>query len=600
MKTTICVSPTSFGALDNFFMSRLFFPVYTSRSMRTYFTRLILSFLLTSLIPLTLAGTVFYLNGRRMVVRTVYTRAEDSIDTSVNNIREIIDTYRHVSYVLSRNPLAAEAISGTADWDSRKLKNLYQAMYESLEGHIYSAAAHIFSEDGKAFFSTHNLPKRYDLRIYENFEGIFSEFRPNPEKSYIYIDPFITARGDRVAFSILREITGGYIVVDVYASPLMASEQTPYFDSMLLADLKMLKAFDFFNPERDGTFDKFEELQMLGQPGNLKEFSLNGNLLAIAAPIADTHLYAVGSLHLEKYLQNVSALGLTGAWLLFIVVLTVLFISFRLSRSISGPIHSIAGAMKRTETGELVRIPEMNRQDEIGYLVHSYNTMVGRIEDLLEKTREEERALKTAERKALQAQINPHFLYNTLGTIKSMAKLEKVEEISDIVTRLGKVLRSTFKAEGAFCLLHEELDIIRNYIAIQKYRFGDRLQLVLSIDEDTLETSIPRLILQPIVENAVVHSVETSPTSIRIGISSSGSGGLTTLSVSDNGPGMTAGPEGESAENGTGIGIANVRRRMFLAYGEDGGFTIESEPGQGTRVTLTIPGVATSEDTGNV
>ncbi|MBN2048946.1 MAG: sensor histidine kinase [Spirochaetales bacterium] len=555
--------------------------------MKTYFRRLVLSFLLTSLVPLVLIGMGFFLSSRRMVIRAVYTRAKDSIETTADHIGEVVDTYRHVSYVISRNPLSQEAVNGTNTWDSRNLKNIYQFMYDSLEGHIYSAAVHIFSDDGKAFFSTHSLPKRYDLRIYENHDGIFSEIRTNPEKSYIYVDPFITDRGDRVAFSLLREIPGGYIIIDVYASPLVAAEKNPYLDSILIADLDMLKAFDYYNPERDGTFDKFEELQLLSQPSHVEEYILSGNFLAVAARVPDTPLYTVGSVNLDNYMQNISVLGILGAWLLLLVILIILFISFKLSRSISGPIHSIVDAMRRTEKGEIIQVKEINRQDEIGYLVHNYNTMVGRIEELLEKTREEERALKIAERKILQSQINPHFLYNTLGTIKSMAKLKKNDEISDIVTRLGKVLRSTFKAEGVFCLLSEELEIIHNYIAIQKYRFGERLHLLFSIDEKTLDTSLPRLILQPIVENAVVHSVETSRKTIRIVIASKKDKNNITLMVSDNGPGITS-ADGEKTE-GMGIGLSNVRRRLFLAYGEKGRLDIKSEAGHGTEVTLTIP-----------
>jgi len=557
--------------------------------MRSYFTRLVVSFILISLLPVLLTGTSFYLAARRMVVHTALNRATESINISVQHITEIIDTYRHVAYVISKDPLSMDAIKGTSDWNSEMLKKLYKMMYESLQGHIYSAAAHLISGDGAYVFSTHKLPKRYDLGIYENHEGIFSEHRPNPEKSYIYVDPFVTERGDRVAFSILREIDGGYVIVDVYAGPLVARESHQYFDSILIADMELLRAFDYFHPERDGTFDHFEELQIIDFSEESTSSILSGNLLAVSARLPDTQLYAVGGVHIEDYLHSLSSIGILGIWFLFIMIIIILLISFRISRSISGPVHSLADAMKKTENGQLTHVTELKRHDELGYLVHSYNIMVDRIDELIEKTRMEERSLQIAERKALQAQIKPHFLYNTLGTIKSLAKMQKGPEISDMVTRLGKVLRSAFKSEKLFWTLGEELDIIQDYVAIQSYRFGDRLKVTYNIEDHILEAAVPRLLLQPIVENAIVHSVEESADTVLVEISSRGRAGYLYFYINDNGPGMPSQTGEDLLGESGGIGLKNVKRRIFLAYGDRGSFSLKSNKDKGTRVTITIP-----------
>ncbi|SRR6056297_168060 len=551
--------------------------------MRTYFTKLVAAFLLTSLVPILITGISFYLAGRSLVLRNAESRARESINRSVEHIDNTIETYRHIAYVISKDPTIVRAVSGIETWNSERLKKLYKQMYEPLEGHIYSAAAHVVSRDGSHFFSTHTLPKHYDLRVYENHEGIFSEKRNDPEKSYIYIDPFVTVRGDRVALTILREIPNGYVIVDVYDTQLVSAESHPFFDSLLIADRNQLQAFDFYHPERDGTFDQYEELELLGASLFKEECVKKDTLLAISAQIPGTQLYTVGGVHLEGYIQNISAIGIYGAWFLLIIVIFILFIAFKLSRSISGPVHSVVGAMQKTEQGTLTQAPELQRRDELGYLVHTYNSMVVQLEELIEQVRQEERALQVAERKALQAQINPHFLYNTLGTIKSMAKLQKSTDISDVVTRLGKLLHTTFSQEGAFYSIGRSIEIVHDYISIQKHRFGDRLQVTYNVHPHVRSCKIPRLLLQPIVENAVIHGVEKTSTPVRINISAHIIDEYVELQVCDTGPGSP------SETNGNGIGIANIRRRIVLAYGDQGSFNIESEPNKGTCVTIHIP-----------
>lgn len=551
--------------------------------MKTYFTKLVAAFLLTSLVPITIAGISFYLAGRSLVLRNAETRAKESIKRSIEHINNTIETYRHMAYVISKDPTIVRAVSGTETWNSERLKKLYKQMYEPLEGHIYSAAAHVVSRDGKHFFSTHTLPKHYDLRIYENHEGFFSEKRSDPEKSYIYIDPFVTVRGDRVALTILREIPNGYVIVDMYDTQLVSAETHPFFDSLLIADRNQLQAFDFYHPERDGTFDQYEELTLLGSSLYEEKCVKKDTLLAISSQVPGTQLYAVGGVHLDDYIQNIAALGTYGAWFFLIIIISILFIAFKLSRSISDPVHTIVGAMQKTEQGTLTLAPELLRRDELGYLVHTYNSMVVQLEELIEQVRQEERALQIAERKALQAQINPHFLYNTLGTIKSMAKLKNATDISDMVTRLGKLLHATFSQEGAFYSIGRSLEIIHDYVSIQKHRFGARLQVNYNIEPAARSCKIPRLLLQPIVENAVIHGVEKTNLPVTINISARVIDNFVNLQVYDNGPGISSMP------NGNGIGIANIHRRIVLAYGEQGSLNIESNPNMGTRVTINIP-----------
>lgn len=554
--------------------------------MRSYFTRLLAAFILTSLVPLCIAGVGFYLAGRSLVYRNARIRADETLERTAGNMKEIIDKYRHVAYVISKDETILQALEENEIWDSQKLQELYKHLYAPLEGSIYSAAAHVIRYDGANFFSTHTLPRRYDLGIYENYEGIFSEKRPDPEKSYLYVDPFISERGDRVSLSILREIDSGYIIVDVYATAIVGSDTNTFFDSLLLVDDRLYRVFDFYHPERDGTYDNFPELQILRNSLDAEIYTVRGSFLAASRRISDTSLYVVGGVHLEGYMHNLTTLGLIGIWFLGGLLILSSLAAYYLSRSISGPVYSVVAAMKSTENGQLCKAEELGRNDELGYLVHTYNSMVEQLDELIKKVREEEKELRIAEKNSLQAQINPHFLYNTLGTMKSMAKLEKNRELSDMVSKLGKLIHLMFRDQENFYSLEEEVNLIIDYIDIQKYRFGERLKFEYRVEPSLYNCSFPRLLLQPLVENAVLHGVENSSRPVLIEIVIRTVDQAIEIEISDSGEGMAEGKNPEAAE---GIGIRNVRKRIELIYGKEGSFEIQNRKTGGVCVIIRIP-----------
>src|SRR5690606_18135529 len=149
-----------------------------------------------------------------------------------------------------------------------------------------------------------------------------------------------------------------------------------------------------------------------------------------------------------------------------------------------------------------------HRTDEFGTVGSGFNSMVKQIQDLIAAAKDEQRRLRIAEMKALQAQLNPHFIYNTLDLIKWNAKMNHTAEINQIVVHLAKLLRGMIRADDEIISLQDELDIIENYLFIQRYRFMDRLSVEIRVDPDIRDAQIPRLILHPLVENAIVHGFE--------------------------------------------------------------------------------------------
>lgn len=215
-------------------------------------------------------------------------------------------------------------------------------------------------------------------------------------------------------------------------------------------------------------------------------------------------------------------------------------------------------------------------------------------------TRRNEKAkFKTlqAEFNSLQAQMNPHFLYNTLETINCIAKINHQEEIAEIISALARLLRTSIKGKNAIISLGQEIKYTRDYLYIQQIALGDRIQIEYDIDEEVLDCSVPKLIMQPIIENAIVHGIEGMKNGGLIVISAYHKGDLL-ISVSDNGKGieeerinqiLDGDGDDDTIENHTRLGIRSVDKRVKILYGEKYGVKILSQPQQGTTVELLIP-----------
>lgn len=276
--------------------------------------------------------------------------------------------------------------------------------------------------------------------------------------------------------------------------------------------------------------------------------------------------------------------------------LSLLFASLAalgISSSITRPLKQLEATMHGVEEGDLTLRASTDVNNEIGHLGKVFNTMISRLRALMETTVANEEAKRKSEINALQAQINPHFLYNTLDSIIWMSAAGKNEEVTEMTAALAKLFRTSISMGDNFVPLRNETENIRSYLTIQKMRYGDKLSYVLAVDDGLLDYLVPKLILQPIVENALYHGIKLSPRPGTITI-----GGYTTdteliLTVQDDGVGMTAEQLAhlfDARENGDrGIGVQNVQNRIRLCYGPAYGLRYTSDPGTGTRVEIHLP-----------
>lgn len=283
-----------------------------------------------------------------------------------------------------------------------------------------------------------------------------------------------------------------------------------------------------------------------------------------------------------------------------LVIMTIIgtfsyFIAYFISRTITKKINSLIARMKEVQSGNFSAITSVRGDDEMSDLAKNYNYMLDKINDYADNQYQLGQEVKSAELKALQAQINPHFLYNTLDLIHWISLENGVKEISEIVMLLSRFYKLSLNKGMDIIPIKNEILHIETYVKLQNYRFNNSINLVTSIDSEINDYGILKLLLQPIVENSILHGIlEKTSKSGTIIVTGKLSNGILCFSIDDDGVGMT--PEQISRltdisamNNSSGYGIKNVISRIKLYYGDDYGLTYESEFGKGTHAILKIP-----------
>lgn len=262
--------------------------------------------------------------------------------------------------------------------------------------------------------------------------------------------------------------------------------------------------------------------------------------------------------------------------------------------------YEILRSIRKVQKGDLDVVIENCGKDEMGELGTQINKMLARIKQLMEDNLNREMLAKNSEIRALQNQINAHFIYNVLESIKMMAEIDEEYAISDAVTALGKLLRYSMKWVSGNVMVEQELEYIKNYMALINLRFDYEIYLSLNIPDIILKQEIPKMSLQPIVENAIYHGIEQMAEDTNIYIKGRMEGHDCVIEITDAGRGMTeeeveqlrlkiAGEMDSSGGSGNGIGLKNVQDRIHIAFGEKYGIEIASKLGCYTKIMVRIP-----------
>ncbi|MGO4539023.1 histidine kinase [Paenibacillus sp. 2TAB19] len=365
------------------------------------------------------------------------------------------------------------------------------------------------------------------------------------------------------------------------------------------AQLIIMQDNNLIYPDQGATDLPITRLPGMGQNSGYETMKMNGKqyfITYIASTYTDWTYYTL--IPFDDIFERIVKVKQTIIVIFAVLFLCIILFSIRFANGITKPIERLNAKMKKVQLGNFEYADEPNEQalamDEAGQMHRNFRIMVERINELIHENYVKQLTIRDTEFKALQAQINPHFLYNTLESINWSAKLSNQTHISQMVEALGSLLRTSINLKEPLIPISKELEIVSHYVTIQKFRFEERLDFDIDIPERLLHCTLPKLSLQPIVENAVNYGLEQMIDTCSIRIRAYEEDDNLYISVTDNGPGMEEQLvsklfSGEVKTKGSGLGLKNIEDRIKLLYGDAYGIHVESKVNGGTTVTLRLP-----------
>lgn len=304
----------------------------------------------------------------------------------------------------------------------------------------------------------------------------------------------------------------------------------------------------------------------------------------------------VGVSYLSEAMSTGSELNRQMVEIILSLLLIVALLSALVAGRISRPIRRLESSMRSVERGELDTVAGVDGPLEVHGLAERFNLMIATIKRLMAQIVAEQESKRKYELEALQAQINPHFLYNTLNTVVRMVGMNKNEEVVKMITSLSKLFRISLSKGKSLIPVADELEHARNYLVIQQMRFKNKFDYSFDIQEEVSNCYTLKLIVQPIIENALLHGIEPSVDKGHIAVSAMLEGGDVVIKVADNGLGMSEAQlervlsgAAPARSKGSGVGVRNVQERIRLYFGPLYGLSFESELEVGTVVTIRFP-----------
>lgn len=434
-------------------------------------------------------------------------------------------------------------------------------------------------------------------------EGVIYISKPHVESLLVNTYPWVV--------SVLQEIDIGdgrknRVVIDILFSKI-----SDYVDDVGIGQhgycfITNLDGEIIYHPQQQLIYSGLKD-EPTGNVTGRADGSYQEEKLIYAVKTLDNYDWRiVGVSHIDELVtaKETEVVGLV-LIILFCIFCVTLITGYVMSRAVSGPLQRLALHMGEFEkNAEGYTCSEVGGIAEIQSLSESFEHMVVRIQELMNQVRQEELTLRKTELKALQAQINPHFLYNTLDAIGWLCEEERSRDAVEMVNALAKLFRISISKGHELITVEKELEHAESYLKIQKFRYKNQFTYEFQVQEECLDCYCNKITLQPIIENAIYHGLNRMVDEGRIVVRVYGEEDGIVFEVEDNGVGMT--PEQcrsilrkEPGDN-SGIGIKNVNDRIKIYFGEKYGIQIESEPDEGTCVRIKMPGLRKEEVEGSL
>lgn len=494
----------------------------------------------------------------------------------------------------------------------RESYNIAMECFDTSDGvvalYLYNGEDEIISTYRRAVTPRHNYP----LDIYdgaeENNEAVVREYAHSKEATMLvssYYNPYRETDIIRLVMKLYNNSNTdqmiGYLVCDVdskifrYRMEKFITDSDMFVWLQPLNDRTAVSVGELKGGDRD-TFDRISDKLSHG----IKDFKLPSGGKSRVFFQVDQNKYNLSAYTLmPQALLAANQRSLTASLVIIAAVMLVITLAatFLWSKSLTRPLEELTDMAKRIKKGETDLRVRVTRHDEIGELGQSFNEMLDQMEILLVREYETKLLLNRAEYNALQAQINPHFLYNTLDTMSSIAQVRHCEEVSYLCQSLSNIFRYSLDMKNPFSTVAKELVHLKNYVYVMNVRMQDHVSYEFDIDDRILKDTVPRICMQPLVENALNHGLRNVRGEKRVVIRAKAEEKKLVIVVEDNGVGLDRVEELNQrleeadlalVKRGSSIGLININARVKMLYGNACGIRLESSAGAGTKVYLTV------------
>lgn len=550
---------------------------------KSFKREILVSFLLLSILPLLISNTALVRIFQTMLTqqekREVKAQYQVIHDIVVSQIEEV----DKVSLDLCKDKLIMEHLTEDDRWMQNRI---YTTLYEKTEGIRDRAGISLYDVSGKIRYSTETEEVNEKLPVYW---GGVKEATAKPGAM------IITEKSG--VLQMIRAITGagdenqcqGYVVIEMNESDFETLfKDVNYGDS----EIVLLDSYwEEIYGSREAKYNHFAE-NIRGLKMDSVDAVRRSKVAAIVSEIDDLDIY-LAICRTTSFTPGMMRLLITTIVGMSLICLVFCFgLAEYLTNSISAPVNKLSYAMKNVESGNLdIRI-DCDREDELGQLTRNFNKMTRELKEYMELQVQNQRELDDANIAMMQAQLNPHFLYNTLDTMKWIAKANQVNEIVSLSSDLAKILRTSISGDP-FIPLKQEIELVESYMDIQRIRFSDRFHFDVEVPMEFEDVMIPKLIIQPIVENAIIHGVADNEEGYIL-LNIYDKDDCLVMEISDDGKGIDKAVlealNSRDRQRLKGhIGFYNVDMILCLYYGEEYGLHAENISGGGAKVSIRIP-----------
>jgi two-component system, sensor histidine kinase YesM len=535
-------------------------------------------------VPAFLLLLVFYVAWNAYVRKRIVQDVASSTATIAERIESDLVAYDDLLGRLESDPAVVTSLREKgAEAD---LHTVFHDIYDITKDRRVSAVIRGVGADGSPIFSTFGQPDS-DEEMDPQW-GFFGAMNRATGKVAAYRRSLRFGGTLQTEYSLGISVAGadgktvGFLMADLSftGSPEPLSEKgNGVTSAFMLTDEfdRIVAAYDEVSRDAFGRF-------IISGSGGEKE--IDGVRYAYARVDLPRHLLKAYGLTSMDFILSSFRFGLYTISVIVVLFSAVFALVLRRSvQNLTRPMHEILAVMREVSRGDFSARLEVTSGDELEEIAASLNSLIVEMESTVKRLMAGIEQAKTAEMKQLQAQFNPHFLYNTLDSVKWMMKMGEADRASRVLTNLARVLRYSIRdrPEESMASMEEDLAAMKIYLEIHKLCMGDRLEVDYDVQSGLSHCRVPRLLIQPIVENAVLHGIPPTGSG-RIGISIRGRDGLIVVRISDNGEGFTREPDPKQS-----MGLGLVQRRARLCYGDRFSLRIEGGDGGGSVVTLSFP-----------